>query len=88
MKLIKLFAFTLIGFYMSSCGADLFTDAAGECVTCTYAATTTTSERVIMACADGEGNITVTEAGEDDVTSERLLVDFRLPHENSGASCR
>ncbi len=77
-----------VGMQLSSCGSDLFTDPAGTCVTCTYAATTASSERVLTACADGEGNITVTESGEADQTSERTLEDFRLPHENNGASCQ
>jgi len=88
MKLTRLIFLTFFAYVLGSCGTDLFVDAAGECVTCTYAATNTAAERVIMACADGDGNITVTEAGEADVTSERLLVDFRLPHESSGADCR
>jgi len=73
---------------LTSCGTDIVVDPAGECVTCTYAASGTLAERVIMACADGDGNITVTEAGEDPIVSENLLIDFRLPHESSGAICQ
>jgi len=79
---------TAIVMGISSCGTDILVDPAGECVTCTYAATAATAERVIMACADGDGNITVTETGQEPVVSERLLIDFRLPHESSGATCR
>jgi len=87
--IVAFFALTLtLTFIFSACGSDLFVDPAGTCVTCTYEATTTSPARVIQACADGDGNITVEEAGESPVTSERTLNDFRLPHESSGATCQ
>jgi len=85
LAILATLAFTLL---FSACGSDLPVDLAGTCVTCTYEETATMSARVIEACADGEGNITVEEAGESPITSERSLIDFRLPHEASGATCR
>jgi len=74
-------------FFISACTSDLFVDPAGTCLTCTYAATSTEAERVITACADGDGNLTVTENGSS-ITSENTIADFRLPHEAIGATCR
>lgn len=74
-------------FFVTACTSDLFVDPAGTCLTCTYPETSTEDERVITACADGEGNLTVTEDGSS-ITSENTIADFRLPHEAIGATCR
>ncbi len=81
---LALYAFLVAGgLFLAGCGSDLFVDPAGACTTCTYQ-----SGRVIQACADGDGNITVEEAGVDPVTSDNNLLDFSLPHEASGATCQ
>jgi len=85
-KLLLLSGTIALGF--TNCGSDLFVDPAGTCVTCTYAATASAPARVLEACADGDGNITVEEAGEAPITSENTLTTFRLPHEASGATCQ
>lgn len=80
-------AILVASFFVTACAADLFVDPAGTCLTCTYEATATQAEQVITACADGDGNLTVTENGNS-TTSENTIADFRLPHEASGATCR
>ncbi len=80
-------AILVASFFVTACSADLFVDPAGTCLTCTYEATASQAEQVITACADGDGNLTVTENGSS-TTSENTIADFRLPHEASGATCR
>lgn len=84
---IYIIALTAVGFFVTACASDLFVDPAGTCLTCTYEATANQAEQVIMACADGDGNLTVTENGSS-TTSANTIADFRLPHEASGATCR
>lgn len=82
-----LVAIIAVVFFMAACASDLFVDPAGTCVTCTFEATATQAEEIITACADGDGNLTVTENGSS-MTSENTLAAFRLPHEAVGAVCR
>ena len=82
----KLFSLTIIfTFLLFSCGTDAVIDPAGSCVTCTNNNTT------IVACADGEGNITVTTTDASGnataVTSENNLDDFQITQEGSGSTC-
>ncbi len=82
----------LAGFFMvglvclfASCGLETITDAAGECVTCSN------NQTVIQACADGNGNITVTttdaNGNETSVTSENTLSEFQITQEGTGSTC-
>ena len=66
---------------------DEIIDAAGECVTCNYP-----DGRIVMACADGEGNLdgTMTDANGSAsmfVSEDFNLADFRVTHEGGGATC-
>lgn len=72
-----------------ACGSDILVDPAGDCVTCRTAATTTEPAVTVQACADGEGNITTVTNGDNSTaqTSERLLADFQLAQEATGATC-
>lgn len=67
---------------LQSCGTDFLDDPAGSCVTCMA-----TSGETIEACADGNGNLTVTTNGANPQTSERFLADFRIAQESTGSTC-
>ena len=75
-------AATTIILGLASCGVDFLVDPAGSCVTCMA-----TSGETIEACADGDGNLTVTTNGANPQTSERLLADFRIAQESTGSTC-
>jgi len=74
--------------FISSCGSDLPVDPAGACITCMTAATTSSPSVTVEACADGAGNLTITENGVATVTDAFNLDDFQITQEASGSSCQ
>ena len=79
--------FVILG--IAACGSDFLIDPAGECVSCLTSATGASPQVSIEACADGDGNITVTTDGNaaTAVTSELSLSDFRISQEGTGSTC-
>lgn len=69
---------------LGGCVAEDF-DPAGTCVTCMTSATPAST---VVACANGDGTITLTIDGVEGVTSENDLSTFQVSQEGSGSSCQ
>lgn len=74
--------FITLGFI--GCTADNF-DLAGSCVTCM---TNATPSSTIVACANGDGTITLTIDGVEGPTSENDLSTFQVTQEGNQATCQ
>lgn len=83
MKLTTIITLFFSSLFFTSCVEDVV-DIAGTCVTCT---TATTPSETIQACANGDGTITLTINGVEDITSENDLDTFQVTQEGTGSTC-